>query len=236
MVRSRLGDRLYVLVNRNQILPARPEASAPAPELIEWEGQRPGILRDTRGERYVRLETAAFQSLFSAATRARIDPQPLFDAWGFEFGRVTIIDLETLMLERQGVSLRVASLGDTLALLCHHIEAQGWGSLSLDFQHIQHTGVLLARLHHAALLGALRCPPAQRHAFHEGYLRAILSHLAARRMAARHLPEPGLEDPETTGTYLLFDEARLPELNPLLLAPEATIPGLLDHLLQTPAP
>jgi photoactive yellow protein len=236
MVRSRLGDRAYFLVNRDQILPVRPEASAPALSVGDLEGSSPaGVLRNERAERFLRLGAASLQSLFTAATRAGMDAPRLFEGWGFEGGRVAVFDLETLALEHHGASLHALRLGDTLALLSRHFQEQGLGDLRFDLDPTPTTGAILVHLENSMLLGALRCPPAQRHGFHEGYLRALFTHLASRRLAVRYLAASP-DDPATSCSYLVLEPGRLPALEGILAAAPASPAEILDQLARTLAP
>ncbi len=233
MVRSRLGDRAYLLVNRNQLLPPRPEASAPAPSVRAWEGSQPGgVLRNLRDERFLRLGAASLQGLFSAATRVRADAPALLDGWGFEVGRIAALDLETLALEQHNIPLHALRLGDTLALVAHHFQDLGLGDLRFDLDPAPTAGALLVHVDRGIFPGALRCPPEQRHGFHEGYLRAIFSHLASRKLTVAHLPLPG-QDPVQTCAYLVLDPSRRPVLDAILASSPASLREILDQLART---
>lgn len=233
MVRSRLGDRAYFLVNRNQRLPPRPEASAPAPSVRAWEGSQPGgILRTARDERFLRLGAASLQGLFAAATRARLDAPALLGGWGFEVGRIAVLDLETFALEQHNASLHALRLGDALDLATRQFQELGLGDLRFDLDPTPTTGALLAHIDRGIFPAALRCPPEQRHSFHEGYLRALFSHLASRRLTAVHLPLPG-QDPVQTCAYLVLDPARRPALDAILASAPASLREILDQLART---
>lgn len=229
MVRSRLPDRAYLLVNRNQLLPVRPEAEAPAPSLRHWEDASPGVLRGQREERLLHLSAASLQCLFSAATRVGASAPLLLSQWGFEWGRVAAFDLETRALERHETPLHGAPLGDTLQLIAEHFQEQGWGGISFDF-NLATAGIIVVRIAYSAIFEALRCPPEQRHGFHEGYLRALFSHLASRRLAVRHLPS---REDNSSLQYVVLDEARLPTLEQLLSSHEETHDTLLARLART---
>lgn len=206
LVRSRKPDRAYILVNRAQILPARPDAEDPAVSLSQLEGAAPeGVLRDARDTRYVKLPAAALQSLLAAAARMGLDGPALLSGWGFEWGRTANFDLEAFAMEEHGQPLHALRVGEALELGCRAFREQGWGDLSIDLGPAPRTGAFMLRVERSALHEALRCAPALRHGFTEGYLRAIFSHLAGRRLVVRHIPEQELEDPLADGVFVALD-------------------------------
>jgi len=230
LVRPRTPSKVYLLVNRDQMMPLRPDAEEPAPALADLEGAPPpGVLRDGRAERYVRLGVAAFQGLYAAAVRAGADGQRLFREWGVEWGRVAILDLETLAAEERGASLRSMTMGDALGLCARLFREQGWGDLTVDLGPAPRVGALVVRVERSALLEGLRCPVERRHGFIEGYLQAIFSSLAGRKLAAHHAAAPG-DDLLTPGSFVVVDVSRSARVLELLRGEPRGVDALLDRL------
>lgn len=189
LVRAQTPGRIYLCINRLGFGPARPAFNAVAAprqaELVPDENAF-GVQRDAAAQRQVTMPAAALRAL--RMTWDRIAPKgwALFALeWGFRWGRLAVIDLETQMLERDGRSLRDLPLEDALAVICRHVEREGWGRLTIDVTSAAATSrgaalILLERSALAESAGASDLPRCQMIA---GLVRAMLGHVAQRPLA-----------------------------------------------------
>jgi photoactive yellow protein len=189
LVRSTTPGRFYLCVNRMSFRPARPAFEAVAAprqaELVPDEAAL-GVLRDDAEQRLVMLPAAALRAL--RMTWDRIAPQgwALFASeWGFRWGRLAIIDLETEMMERHDRSLRDLPVEEALQILCLHIEKEGWGRLSIDVTSSAATarGAAIITIERSALAEAAGSSEMPRCQLMAGLVRAMLGHVAQRVLA-----------------------------------------------------
>jgi photoactive yellow protein len=193
LVRGAIPGRYYFCINRMQFRPARPAYEAVAAprqaELVPDE-QTLGIQRDEAEQRVVVLPAAALRAL--RLTWDRIAPQgwSLFAAeWGFRWGRLAILDIETALLETRDCTLRDLPLDDALAAICRHIEHEGWGQVSIDVNSSAATtrGAAIITLERSAIAessGASAMPRCQLIA---GLMRAMLGHISQRVLAVSEI-------------------------------------------------
>ena len=227
-------DRLYLLVNRSQILPPRSKPFRPAPPLAAWEGEAPtGVGRDERGGRVLQLPTTALQSLVRSVQRAGLSVDDVLDGWGLDWGRRVALDLEAWSLEQHGKALRSLSLGEAARLLVLYFAQQGWGTLRFDFGPAPTTGAFVVHVTRSVWQESLRLPAARRHAFTEGYLRAVMSYLADRPLVARVVPPAPEAGPSADLSFLVVAEGRRDALLRLLAAEPITLATVLDELGRT---
>jgi photoactive yellow protein len=209
LLRSSHPDRVYLVVNRQQVLPPRTDAFRPAPALTEWEGDAPvGVLRDARAQRYVQMPTAALAKLFQAARRLDVDTERLLEEWGVEWGRRTAIELEAWALEDHGVALRHMPIGDALALVSRTFSRQGWGTLEVDFSPSLQTGAFVLKIARSVWQDALRTSAAKQQRFNEGYFRALFTHLAGHRIVVRAVADDPSEEGRGPVDFLIVGEVR----------------------------
>ncbi|RYE85232.1 MAG: hypothetical protein EOO75_17185 [Myxococcales bacterium] len=186
LMRSQWPDRVYLLINRRQILPVRADAFRPAPALAAWEGEAPaGVRRDERAQRYVQMPGAALGRLLAAAQRLGVDADVLLTEWGVEWGRRAGIELEAWALETYDTPLRQLPIGQALALVASRFAEQGWGTLTADFAPAPQSGAFVIRIDRSIWQESLRLGALHQHCFSEGFLRALLARLASRKLSVQ---------------------------------------------------
>lgn len=230
LVRSRWPDRVYLLINRRQILPPRSAPFRPAPALAAWEGEAPpGVRRDERAQRYVQLPGAALGRLLAAAHRLGVDGDALLTEWGVEWGRRAGIELEAWALEKHDVPLRQLPIGQALALVADRFAAQGWGAMSVDFAPAPHSGAFVVRIERSIWQESLRLAALHQHRFNEGFLGALLTRLADRKLCVRAVASLDEETPDAGVDFVVVGEGRAEALRQALEAGGATA-DILQHL------
>lgn len=179
--------RHYLLVNRVQIGPARQdrEGREPAPEQRDLvpEEDEIGVRRNARGQRVLEAGMPFVEALLRTADRL---PPGTFDVfahdWGVQWGRRAMVELEARSLEATGLALRERAVEEVAEAVHAFLRDAGWGELTFDFEAAPR-GVVVGRLHHALLVEAAR-GEGRRCALVAGFLEAVFTHLAARRLHA----------------------------------------------------
>jgi photoactive yellow protein len=188
LVRSSDEDQIFVCINRKRFLPPRssvPTAvKAPLQRELDPEGERQGVLRDGREQRNLVLSPALFEALWTAWDRATPATYPqLLTDWGFGWGRVAVVDLETDALEASGKLLRELPMAKVAEAIADYVGRQGLGQLTMDFTPSRQ-GAFLVHIARSPFAGrggsaSRRCELV------EGLLRAVMSHLAGKRLVVR---------------------------------------------------
>lgn len=193
LVRPATPGRFYLCINRLQFRPARPAFEAVAAprqaELVPDE-QALGIRRDDAEQRMVMMPAAALRAL--RLTWDRIAPQgwSLFTAeWGFRWGRLAVIDLETEMQEQRARSLRDLPLDEALDLVRGHIEREGWGRVTIDVTSSAaiSRGAAIITIERSALAEAAGASALPRCQLIGGLVRAMLGHISQRVLAVHEV-------------------------------------------------
>jgi len=193
LVRVPVPGRYYVCINRlaHRAPRAAYEAVA-APrqaELVPNERMF-GVQRDDGEQRVVMLPAAALRAL--RLTWDRIAPQGwgLFTSeWGFRWGRLAMIDLETELLEQRDCTLRELPLDDALGAIRDHIEQDGWGQVAIDVTSPAATtrGAAVITIERSALGEAAGASELPRCQLIGGIVRAMLGHLSQRIVVVREV-------------------------------------------------
>lgn len=193
LVRASTPGRFYLCINRLQFRPARPAFEAVAAprqaELVPDE-QDLGIRRDDAEQRVVLLPAAALRAL--RLTWDRIAPQgwALFASeWGFRWGRLAVIDLETDMQERQDLSLRDLPLDEALDVIRVHLESEGWGRVVIDVTSSAaiSRGAAIITIERSALAESAGASAMPRCQLIGGLVRAMLGHVSQRVLAVHEV-------------------------------------------------
>jgi photoactive yellow protein len=189
VVRATRPFRYYICVNRVRFLPARPEfARVAAPrqaELTPDEGAA-GVRRDHAEQRVVELSAANLRGLRLAWDRVAPQGWSLFSSeWGFRWGRLAVIDVETEIIEQRDASLRDLPLDDALEVIGGYLRRQGWGVVDIDASSAAATarGAAVIYLEHSALAECAGGSTMPRCQLIAGVLRAMLSHVSQRMLA-----------------------------------------------------
>jgi photoactive yellow protein len=199
MIRPAAVSRYYLLINRRQITPPRPnrgpgDVAVLQRELAPDEGTK-GVRRDPVERRVVEVPWAFFAALRATCEKLAPETWPLFCAeWGVQLGRRLAIDLETAAIESTGRSLAELPMSELAALVSHRLADQGWGKAVFDFAAIRE-GVLIVEVVRSILAEA--SPQARRSTLAPradlacpllaGTVGAIVSHVAGRRLVAREV-------------------------------------------------
>ena len=188
LVRGATPGRTYLCINRVRFAAARPAFSAVAaprqPELTPGDAAL-GIRRDHAEQRVVQLSAATLRGLRLAWDRVAPQGWSLFSyEWGFRWGRLAVIDLETELIEQSEQTLRDLPVEEALGAIAAYVSRQGWGVVEVDVSSaaaVAH-GVAIIQLERSALAecaGASAMPRCQLLA---GLMRAMLSHLSQRML------------------------------------------------------
>lgn len=185
--------RFFICINRLQFGPARaafapvqaPRQSELAPDELSL-----GVKRDEAEQRVVILPEAALRALRLTWDKIAPEGWSLFAAeWGFRWGRLAVIDLETELLEQQGRTLSELPLEEALALIRAHVEHEGWGRLAIDVTSSAATsrGAAIIRIERSALAEASGASDSPRCQLIAGFVRALLAHVSRRQLVVREV-------------------------------------------------
>lgn len=191
LVRARTSDQIFVLVNRNKFMAMRPDlpegfAAPTQSELASGEAQQ-GVIRGPHQERLLTLPAQVFEALRVAGDRLSPDAFGLVTGeWGFQWGRLAVVDLETRASEELDMALRELPMGQVMDRLAAHLAAQGLGQLTADFGPSK-DGLFLLELERSALAEALGLSETPRCDLLAGHFRAIFTHLAHKLLVVREV-------------------------------------------------
>ena len=193
LVRGSAAGRYYLCINRMKFRPPRPDyqvVAAPRQADLVPDEQALGVQRDDADQRVVVMPTLALRAL--RLTWDKIAPQgwPLFCAeWGFRWGRLATIDIDTELQEGRDRTLRDLPVDEALEIVCAHLEQDGWGSIEIDVTSPAATsrGVAIMTIARSALAEAGGASAVPRCQIVGGVLRAMLSHLSQRVLAVREV-------------------------------------------------
>jgi len=193
IVRGSREGRYYLCINRLKFRPPRPAyqpvAAPRQAELVPGEDAF-GVRRDDAEQRVVVMPAVALRAL--RLTWDKIAPQgwSLFSAeWGFRWGRLATIDIDTELQERRDLTLRDLPLDEALELIRAHIDQDGWGQVNIDVTSPTATsrGAAIITLERSALAEAAGASALPRCGLVGGVLRAMLSHVSQRVLAIREV-------------------------------------------------
>lgn len=188
---------VYLLINRQRFLEKRPEGERRAPgatltELRPDEAQQ-GVRRaakatsPTSAQREATVPSSLFAALQMAWDRIAPAGAPLFSmAWGEAWGRREMIELDTIVVEREGKGLRELPTRVALQEVARGLAARGFGAVRFDFEHSV-SGVVVVHLERSLLAEAAGLSSLPRCALLAGYLQAVFSHLALKRLSVREV-------------------------------------------------
>lgn len=198
LLRGTQQAAVYLLINRKRFAPVRDAAVARAPavslaELRPDEDQR-GVKRAAQDgsaasmQRQAVLPAMFFSALKSTWDRVAPEGGPVFSiAWGESWGRLAMIELDTVCTERRGVGLRELPTREAMQLVAEHFAEQGLGRLVVDFASAK-AGVVMVQLDRSLFAEATRATgrgAAPRCALVAGYLQAVFSHLGNKKLHVR---------------------------------------------------
>ncbi len=193
LVRASQPGRFYLCINRKKFRPPRPAyqpvAAPRQAELVPGEDAL-GVRRDDAEQRVVVMPSVALRAL--RLTWDKIAPQgwSLFSSeWGFRWGRLATIDLETELQEQRDRTLRELPLDEALGLIRAYLEQDGWGQATIDVTSPAATsrGAAIITLERSALAEASGASAAPRCQLVGGIVRAMLSHLSQRVLTIREI-------------------------------------------------
>ncbi len=210
LVRGRTQPWILVLVNRQRFMPQRenlPEGfAAPLQGELEPGAAGQGVQRQGRAVRVATLETSAFGALRAAFDASGPEGYRAFtEAWGFQWGRLAVVDLETEASEQLDATLRELPMQAVLERLGAWVERQGLGRLGGDFGPASQ-GLFLLNLERSAIAEGTGLSETPRCGLHEGLYRAVFSHLARKRLAVREVACAAQGHPRCT--FAVVAEAR----------------------------
>ena len=191
IVRSPNADRVVLCVNRlsfDQPRSGLPEgfAAFSQAELAPDEREH-GVHRDTQEQRFVRVPVPFFRALHQTWTKLAPNGWRVFSRpWGITWGRRSVVELETAALEAEAKALRELPMKTVLSLVREWSRAQGWGDLRPDFSPARQ-GAFVVHLERSALAEAVGMTGQAGCALIEGWLAAVFSHLARRKLTTREI-------------------------------------------------
>lgn len=191
LLRARTSDQIFVLVNRNKFTAMRPDLpegfAAPTQAELASDEAEQGVIRGAHQERLINLPTQVFEALRIAGDRLSADAFGLVTGeWGFQWGRLAVVDLETRASEELDKTLRELSMGQVLERISALLAAQGLGRLTADFGPSK-DGLFLLELERPALAEAVGLSESPRCDLLAGYFRALFTHLAHKLLVVREV-------------------------------------------------
>lgn len=183
LVSSANPDEIYICINRRKSSPLSEDVpseilAAAQSDLAPNETEL-GVLRDEDGRRRVRLSPIVFEALAHA-----LDDEhwaTVCDGWGFSWGRLATVDIETEVILSLDSLLRDLPMSTAVDTVVRYLRREGWGQLTVDFAPARQ-GLMVLELERNALAEALGAATAPRCHLLSGFFRAIFSHLAGRRV------------------------------------------------------
>lgn len=185
--------RFFICINRLKFGPARPAyepVQAPRQSELAPDEHALGVKRDEAEQRVVILPEAALRALRLTWDKIAPDGWSLFAAeWGFRWGRLAVIDLETELMEKQDRMLSDLPLEEALAVIRAHVETEGWGRLAIDVTSSAATtrGAAIISIERSALAEASGASDTPRCQLIAGFIRAMLAHVSRRQIAVREV-------------------------------------------------
>lgn len=188
---------VYLLINRLSFSAKRDGAAARTPAITLQE-LRPdesaqGVRRPktdaapSSSQREAAVTTSFFAALKTAWDRIAPEGGPLFSlAWGEAWGRREMIELDTVVAERDGKGLRELPTRAALGEVADGLAARGLGRTTVDFAHGER-GVVVVHVERSLLAEAAGPSSQPRCALLAGYLQAVFSHLSAKRLTVREV-------------------------------------------------
>jgi photoactive yellow protein len=218
LVRPAAPARFYILVERRGF--AAPRTGLPdafvAPSLERWVGEEAqaglGVVRDADAQRAVTVSAGFFTGLLAACRDVAPDAwRVLCDHWGVRWGRIAAVDLEVEALQRDGIRLRELPMRVVAERISEKLSREGWGRARFDFRRAGE-GALLVTLDRNALAEATGPSTSLRSDVLAGWLAAVTSAVADRRLGAREIDC----DENGRSVFLLTGRGRLDEVDALL--------------------
>ena len=182
-------DRVYLCVTRKRLLPPRPEGVAREPAVQQKElapdEPKQGVQRGAGEQRVVQVTPAFFEALLAMRARADV-PRDFLDAWGFAWGRLSVVEMEADALERFECVMRDLPMVTAAEFVSDHLRQRGWGRATFDFA-LAPRGALVVALERSPLAEIAGKTAGRRCDLLAGFLRAVVSHIAQRRLAVREV-------------------------------------------------
>ncbi len=180
---------VLVLVNRKRFMPMRPDLpegfAAPLQSDLAGNESNQGVLRGTQQERLLALQTSFFSALRSTWDRLAPAAWSLHNAeWGFQWGRLAVVDLETQVSEHLDTTLREMPMREVVDRVAALLARQGLGQLTVDFSPSK-DGAFLLGMDRSAIADAVGISEQTRCDLLAGYFQAIFCHLANKRLVVR---------------------------------------------------
>lgn len=199
LLRARGAQRYYLIINRRSAAPPRPhfpkELLAAAQRDLAPDEERFGVLRDDLERRFVDAPAGLFAALRATCDRLAPEAWQLFSTeWGVQWGRRASMDLEALVLESGGRSMRELPMSEVARMISGYLAERGWGLPVFDFGSTA-DGIVRIDVARSALAEAAprafreSAGPRKELACHllAGFLSAVMSTIAGRRLIAREV-------------------------------------------------
>lgn len=187
MLRAPGAERFYVLVNRQTFHPPRagldPGFPAPRQSDLSPPEDEVGVLRDLREQRTVQAPLLLFEALLRTCDRVAPETWEIFcREWGLQWGRRTVVDLETECLESTGESLRARPMTEVAERMAELAREQGWGDLRIDLSSAADGGIRVHLVNSALAAASRHREGGRRCHLVAGLLTGLFSHVAGRRL------------------------------------------------------
>lgn len=228
LFRSASPGRTYVVINRRKFLPQRPVPArtlAPRQADLAPDEVRLGVLRDAGERRRVRVSPLLFASLRASWERVAPKGWGLFsDEWGFQFGRLAVVDLETIVLEKSDRTMRELPMKQVIELVSDYLASEGWGRLTVDFSPAG-DGAIVLKLERGAIAEAVGISELPRCHLLAGFFRAIFCHLANKLIVVRECAcrSQGFD----ACSFVVVSQERRAALEEAIEAAEGDVPRVL---------
>ena len=191
LVRARTANQIYILVNRSRFMAMRPDLpegfAAPTQAELATDEARQGVIRGPHQERILHLPAQIFEALRAAGDRLSPEAFSLVSGeWGFQWGRLAVVDLETRASEALDKTLRELPMGEVMDRLAAYLADQGLGRLAADFSASK-DGLFLLELERSALAESVGFSETPRCDLLAGHFRALFTHLAHKLLVVREV-------------------------------------------------
>lgn len=231
LFRSPSPERTYVVINRRKFLPQRAvpaETLAPRQAELAPDEVSLGVLRDAGERRRVRVSPLLFASLRASWDRVAPKGWGVFsDEWGFQFGRLAVVDLETIVLEKTERTMRELPMKQVMELASDYLASEGWGRLVVDFAPAG-KGAIVLTLERGAIAESVGISEVPRCHLLSGFFRALFCHLANKLIVVRECAcrSQGFD----ACSFLVVAQERKVALEAAIEAAEGDVPAALAAL------
>jgi hypothetical protein len=158
---------------------------AVAQSALAPEEPKLGVQRDAGEQRVVQVSPVFFEAMLIASQQAHVPPQ-FFEEWGFAWGRLAVVDLEAESLERFETLMRDLPMVTVAEFVSDHVRRKGWGRPTFDFA-LAARGAFVVDIERSVIAELPGRAATRRCELLAGFFRAVLGHLAHKKLVVREI-------------------------------------------------